>query len=100
MRGVGFCIPCERNSDSHDSRGTACSLHGATKEAREGTGDIVRRDARGAFEFDNATSCPGLLQKLGGEVADVGRSDHGNGPVERLQKARNHAFVLRRRNVP
>jgi hypothetical protein len=62
-------------------------------------GDVVRRVAAWSLEFDNALTRPAFEEQADCRTSNIGRRNHRNGVIERLQERGNDSG-LRRFHIP
>src|SRR5258708_2844244 len=74
--------------------------HRPAQGLRECSGDLVWSYAMRSFQFHHAMAVPRLLQQDGGPFSDVRCRHHWYWLVERLEEARNHPMLTRRRHIP
>jgi hypothetical protein len=75
--------------------GHALDPDGAAEHGGKGLGEIVRRDAGEALQFDDARAVPIFQQQGGGGAPHVLGRDHRHGLARRLQEAVLHALIAR-----
>jgi hypothetical protein len=74
--------------------------HRDTKQISEGGRDIVRGHTLRTLQLYDSVALPRLLEQFRSHAPDIGCSRHRHWLVKRLQKARNHSPLARRRYVP
>jgi hypothetical protein len=75
-------------------------VNGPFQGIGKGGGDVVRRDASWAFEFNDSRATPVLPDEGRSGDADIGRGNHGKAPVCRAKEAVQHPLVTGCGNVP